>query len=629
MKKTIIVLLCVLMAVTLLACNTNGSYNVTFMADGQVVSVVKTNYGETAVAPNVPEKEGYVGTWEGDYTNVKSDITITAKYEIRQFNVTFTADDKVVSVVKTNYGETAVAPNVPEKEGYVGTWEGDYTNVKSDITITAKYEKVVILNMLNETKTTDGWEARNSAGIENTGMRAKNGGIYFTYKAPINESEYYVSVDKSKINGTYLVFYMKGSAVPNVFVGFEANDGTKYHTIINGPTGCENGAVVSVALTDLTGLDVSKVEKLELMIQDWTTQGYKLHQMYFSSFAICNSFGLEKYKKDIVDVVKEIPVVNVLNATDDVTDWEASNVAGNEYATLDVKNGGIYFGYRAPCNESEYYAVVDKTLITENNLVFYMKGSAVPTLFVGFVDTDGTRHHVTLNGPSGCEDGVVVVVDLSTIVGLDISKIAKFELMIQDWTTQDYQMHKMFVSTIAICDELGLDKYKQDIAGIVAETAVINVLNDTQSTEGWEGNNVQNPEFAVIEKATDGLTMKYVSSANDSVYTVGVDKTKITEDHLVFYAKGGSASIVLFVGFVDTDGNRKYVTLENITGLSDGKVIDIRISSIEGLDITKVDKLLIMMQDWNTEFGWQEINIRNVAVCNDAGLAKYKANYEQ
>ena len=35
------------------------------------------------------------------------------------------------------------------------------------------------------------------------------------------------------------------------------------------------------------------------------------------------------------------------------------------------------------------------------------------------------------------------------------------------------------------------------------------------------------------------------------------------------------------------------------------------------------------MQDWNTEFGWQEINIRNVAVCNDAGLAKYKANYEQ
>ena len=167
------------------------------------------------------------------------------------------------------------------------------------------------------------------------------------------------------------------------------------------------------------------------------------------------------------------------------------------------------------------------------------------------------------------------------------------------------------------------------IAGIVAETAVINVLNDTQSTEGWKGNNVQNPEFAVIEKATDGLTMKYVSSANDSVYTVGVDKTKITEDHLVFYAKGGSASIVLFVGFVDTDGNRKYVTLENITGLSDGKVIDIRISSIDGLDITKVDKLLIMMQDWNTEFGWQEINIRNVAVCNDAGLAKYKANYEK
>ena len=54
--------------------------------------------------------------------------------------VTFKDGDKVLSTQEVESGEAAVPPEVPAKEGYVfAGWDGDYTNVKSDIILTAKW----------------------------------------------------------------------------------------------------------------------------------------------------------------------------------------------------------------------------------------------------------------------------------------------------------------------------------------------------------------------------------------------------------------------------------------------------------------------------------------------------------
>ena len=54
--------------------------------------------------------------------------------------VTFKDGDTVLSTQEVESGADAVPPEVPAKEGYVFTgWDGDYTNVKSDIILTAKW----------------------------------------------------------------------------------------------------------------------------------------------------------------------------------------------------------------------------------------------------------------------------------------------------------------------------------------------------------------------------------------------------------------------------------------------------------------------------------------------------------
>lgn len=56
---------------------------VKYVADGKVVSEQALNYGEDAVVPEIPAKEGYTETapyWDIDATNVTTDLTINAVY---------------------------------------------------------------------------------------------------------------------------------------------------------------------------------------------------------------------------------------------------------------------------------------------------------------------------------------------------------------------------------------------------------------------------------------------------------------------------------------------------------------------------------------------------------------------
>jgi len=122
---------------------------VTFIADGAEVAVKEVTYGATLTdIPAVPAKVGYdkvAPYWDvTDFANITSDVTVNAVYTINTYTVTYIADGVTISTQTVNYGDNAVAPEIPAKDGYTETapyWDAEATNVTADLTINAVYTK--------------------------------------------------------------------------------------------------------------------------------------------------------------------------------------------------------------------------------------------------------------------------------------------------------------------------------------------------------------------------------------------------------------------------------------------------------------------------------------------------------
>ena len=136
-------------------------FTVTFLDEGgKLLTTVKVPYGNAAVGPTAPAKQGasFIG-WSRDISAVKSDLTVSAKYSDSQFNVTFYGlDNKVLKVDSVNFHESATAPN-PDQEGYtfIG-WSTSFTDVIYDLDVYGIYEinlYKVIFNDENGTKITE------------------------------------------------------------------------------------------------------------------------------------------------------------------------------------------------------------------------------------------------------------------------------------------------------------------------------------------------------------------------------------------------------------------------------------------------------------------------------------------
>ena len=127
--------------------NTN-KYTITFDTNGgSAIAPITQDYGTAITAPANPTRKGYtfIG-WDKAIpaTMPAENVTITAKWEINQYTITFdTAGGSTVAPITQDYGTAITAPANPTKEGYtfIG-WDKAIpaTMPAENVTITAKWK---------------------------------------------------------------------------------------------------------------------------------------------------------------------------------------------------------------------------------------------------------------------------------------------------------------------------------------------------------------------------------------------------------------------------------------------------------------------------------------------------------
>ena len=127
-----------------------GAYTVTFQSEGgsEVASQIRAN--TPAAQPDNPTKEGhtfigwYSGESEWDFeTPVTADLTLTAKWQINRYTITFdTAGGSEVPSITQDYGTAITPPAAPTRTGYTfAGWDKTIpaTMPAENITLTARW----------------------------------------------------------------------------------------------------------------------------------------------------------------------------------------------------------------------------------------------------------------------------------------------------------------------------------------------------------------------------------------------------------------------------------------------------------------------------------------------------------
>ena len=120
-------------------------YTITFDSNGgSPVDSITLGYGSTITPPANPTREGYTFQgWEPELPTVmpQKDMTLTAKWAVNSYTLTYMVDGEVYKTSSVNYG-TAITPEAaPTKEGYTfsGWSEIPATMPAHDVTVTGTF----------------------------------------------------------------------------------------------------------------------------------------------------------------------------------------------------------------------------------------------------------------------------------------------------------------------------------------------------------------------------------------------------------------------------------------------------------------------------------------------------------
>ena len=154
---------------------TRNTYTLTFKPDNGEEDIVATvKYGADITAPAGLEKTGYTfAGWDQEIpdTMPAEDVTITAKWQIKQYTITFKDGETTIASITQDYGTEVTAPEDPTKTGYtfVG-WDKEIpeTMPAEDVTITAKWEAIQYDITVESTEHGSVTAERNNAAMGDT-----------------------------------------------------------------------------------------------------------------------------------------------------------------------------------------------------------------------------------------------------------------------------------------------------------------------------------------------------------------------------------------------------------------------------------------------------------------------------
>ena len=111
--------------------------------ENNVIKTEEIKYGESCIAPNNIEKEGYdfLG-WDKEFTNVKTNLDVKPILKVQTFTVNFyNANDDIIKTEIVEYGKNATAPNNPSKDEcvFVG-WDKEFSNIRTNLDIKPIFE---------------------------------------------------------------------------------------------------------------------------------------------------------------------------------------------------------------------------------------------------------------------------------------------------------------------------------------------------------------------------------------------------------------------------------------------------------------------------------------------------------
>ena len=102
-------------------------YTITYIIDGEIVSLVEYASGDTVTHFEAPEKEGYTfNGWDNEPTVMPAqNVEVTGSYTANIYKLTYKVDGEVVSEENIAFGTEIIALENPVKEGYTFSGWGE------------------------------------------------------------------------------------------------------------------------------------------------------------------------------------------------------------------------------------------------------------------------------------------------------------------------------------------------------------------------------------------------------------------------------------------------------------------------------------------------------------------------